>query len=414
MNEQPRATQRIHGIAARIALILLASGSYLAGASCSSDPAPIEVCPIELTTCEQDGLNVCTDTGYDPEHCGVCGNVCSPAPQAVATCVQSQCRDTCQDGYGDCNFDIETDGCETDLSSTSAHCGGCGIQCLSTELCENSACVEDPAQSALVYLQITSLDTSGCSAVEHFAVSGQDRGGLAVSQDYFYYMGSLSGARFALANPADNPTQVPLRYSIFSDLATSQVYAFTVGGTAAAPDCDEVIDGFIELDAADLSPIGEVIPLSTPITWLCDDDNGGVFSGRGQVLLHDSAGRTYAITLPTGEVSDLGTQALLDNARGCANWAISGIAESFGGDTYMVYRSDNPQAIVRHSVTTGEVATILDLTGINVQNLCALGADLTGNRWAWHYQGAADLDPFATGFQVAGTCPATYETAPAP
>ncbi len=396
----------------RFAVVVLGVALGAVGPGCGDDTAG--TCPDELSVCQEAGGDVCTDTAYDPDHCGTCGNACDTPPQALAACVAGQCLvAACEDNYGDCNNDIETDGCETDLLTSMEHCGGCGTGCFATEMCQDGQCVEDPNQATRIYLQITGMDTNSCAAVEHAAVTGGEIGGLAVGTDgqerYFYYSGLLSGGRFNLDDPGNNPTAVPTRYSIFSDLATGKVYAFTVAGSPAAPECDETIDGFIELDPGDLSTVGNMVALSSPITWTCDNDNGGVFSGRGQVLLHDMTGTTHTVSLPDGTVTDSGTQVQLDNARSCVGWAISGIAESFDGDTYAVYRSTNPQAIVRHSVMTGSVETILDLSAINVRNLCSISADLAGNQWVWHYQGSGDLDQIVGGFQIAGTCPATFE-----
>lgn len=402
-----------HEITSGIIAMLVGSFAFLS--ACSDDAQVEEVCPSNLTTCSAGADEVCTNTDYDPSHCGACGNVCGQTGQAIEACLEGQCVTVaCEAGYDDCNDDLESDGCETDLSNSVDNCGACGNQCFaSTQMCENGLCVDDPNQSTEFYLDISSLDTAGCSAVEHTATSGQDRGGLAVGQNSFYYMGSTDGARINLEDP-NTVSAVTLQYSIFSDLASGTLYAFTVNGSAIAPDCDNVIDGFVQLDPNSLAPSGDVISLSSPITWTCELDNGGVFSGRGQVLLHDSQSRTYAITLPDGTVTDMGTMANLEEARACANWALYGVAEAHDDDIFMVYRSDNPDAIVRHSVSTGDVETIVDLNGINVRNLCNIGVDLPGNRWVWHYQGSGDLDELVAPFQVAGTCPATFDVPPAP
>ena len=373
----------------------------------------IEVCPDELTTCPEGAGEICTSTEYDPMHCGACGNACASVNQTVPVCLQGACVSAgCTDGFGDCNGDMGGDGCEVDLAVSAAHCGACGNFCSAVEMCEAGACVPDPDQSAATYLQIESLETAGCAAVEHTIVSGaSDRGGIAVASQagYFYYSGSNRGVRLSLADPTNAPSPVPPRHAIFSDVGTGAVYSFTVGGQPVPADCDDVIDGFVELNPEDLSELGAVTQLSQALPMPCDNDNIGVFSGRGQVLIHDSLGSTYRISLPSGDVADLGAAASLVDAVTCANWALYGIAESFDDDTYMVYRSSNPQGIVRQSVADGSVTLFPGTDGVQLSTLCGIAADVDGGRWVWHYQGRGDLDGLPIGSnQISGTCPATF------
>jgi hypothetical protein len=47
---------------------------------------------------------------------------------------------TCENTWGNCN-DSVSDGCETSLATTSAHCGACGKACRADEVCSSSTCV---------------------------------------------------------------------------------------------------------------------------------------------------------------------------------------------------------------------------------------------------------------------------------
>lgn len=61
----------------------------------------------------------------DVHHCGACGNECSTAPNATATCVSGSCGQSCAPGYADCDGD-PANGCERDVAG---NCGVCGTQC---------------------------------------------------------------------------------------------------------------------------------------------------------------------------------------------------------------------------------------------------------------------------------------------
>lgn len=61
-------------------------------------------------------------------------------PQMTCTA----CQVVCDDGFDDCNADVETDGCETSLDDP-ATCGSCGNACGMAELCMDQGCVPDVA-----------------------------------------------------------------------------------------------------------------------------------------------------------------------------------------------------------------------------------------------------------------------------
>ena len=69
------------------------------------------------------------DIQTDPFNCGSCGHVCTTA-HGTPACANGQCATgSCDANWGDCNS-LPGDGCETDLRTTTAHCGSCGIACV--------------------------------------------------------------------------------------------------------------------------------------------------------------------------------------------------------------------------------------------------------------------------------------------
>jgi hypothetical protein len=79
----------------------------------------------------------CTNFTTDPQNCGSCGKPCS-IPNAESSCVGGQCVITkCTGAFSDCEPNAA--GCETDVSSSRDHCGGCGRSCLGG-LCGNRVC----------------------------------------------------------------------------------------------------------------------------------------------------------------------------------------------------------------------------------------------------------------------------------
>lgn len=92
-----------------------------------------------LTECE----GSCLDTATQPENCGGCGIVCDEPDRSLRTCAGSVCDFSCEDGFGNCNGDA-ADGCEVAVSNTVTDCGSCGNVCEGGNAawaCEASACV---------------------------------------------------------------------------------------------------------------------------------------------------------------------------------------------------------------------------------------------------------------------------------
>jgi hypothetical protein len=55
--------------------------------------------------------------------------------------VTKKCAGTCSTGWGDCNSNLQSDGCETYIKgSDRANCGACGNACASTKSCVSGVC----------------------------------------------------------------------------------------------------------------------------------------------------------------------------------------------------------------------------------------------------------------------------------
>jgi hypothetical protein len=86
----------------------------------------------------------------DPNNCGACNVVCSASNMATRTCGGSVCNGTCAPGFGDCDNNKQTNGCETNILTNNASCGGCGaaFACPAGKVCQAGACVFDYVESS--------------------------------------------------------------------------------------------------------------------------------------------------------------------------------------------------------------------------------------------------------------------------
>ncbi|MFK7986291.1 MAG: hypothetical protein AB8I08_09685 [Sandaracinaceae bacterium] len=110
------------------------------------DAGAFDACqPDERCNGVDDDCDGMTDEGFDidtdPSHCGGCGQSCMLEGVAEATCSEGSCGIVrCEDGRDNCDG-VESNGCETDLTTSAAHCGGCGNACRPPEReCCASSC----------------------------------------------------------------------------------------------------------------------------------------------------------------------------------------------------------------------------------------------------------------------------------
>lgn len=80
----------------------------------------------------------------DPANCGGCGHLCASA-NGAGTCTNGDCTFACLSGFGDCDK-LDANGCETNLTNTVEHCQSCGNACVAqgggTPYCFGSLCGE--------------------------------------------------------------------------------------------------------------------------------------------------------------------------------------------------------------------------------------------------------------------------------
>lgn len=114
-------------------------------ARCDASGACVRAtCTADFDDCDGDESNGCeTDLAHDEVHCGACGVACPALPHARPGCAGGACSiGGCEGGYGDCDGQA-ANGCETDVASDPAHCGGCAEACASGERCEEGTCMPD-------------------------------------------------------------------------------------------------------------------------------------------------------------------------------------------------------------------------------------------------------------------------------
>lgn len=97
--------------------------------ACQAGRCVVGACNPDRADCDSDATNGCeTDVSASLAHCGMCGNTCATRPNALSTCAAGACGFTCEDGFADCDGDASS-GCEVATSTSTAHCGACRNAC---------------------------------------------------------------------------------------------------------------------------------------------------------------------------------------------------------------------------------------------------------------------------------------------
>jgi hypothetical protein len=101
-------------------------------------PTPLtSVCAPGLTNCPP---GFCYDLTSDTRGCGTCGNICAPATNGSAVCIDSKCVVACLPGWTACGTTCSV------TTADASNCGACGRACAAGEICTGSTCV--PQSSA--------------------------------------------------------------------------------------------------------------------------------------------------------------------------------------------------------------------------------------------------------------------------
>lgn len=103
------------------------TGRCTAGRTCGV------ACDATFGNCDGRDETGCETDLTSASDCGECGRVCPGAQNATARCLEdASCGLACQTGWGDC-ANGDADGCETNLATSAANCGGCGQACAPRE-----------------------------------------------------------------------------------------------------------------------------------------------------------------------------------------------------------------------------------------------------------------------------------------
>jgi hypothetical protein len=258
--------------------------------------------------------------------------------------------------------------------------------------------------------KIQSLGTPASAIREHFAVTGDTNGALAVSPTDVFYNGDTATGRFSvdLQSAQQLPPATTRYFALVSDLADGSVYEFV--NRAGSPPVDTRLNPS-NVNSRPLTHLknvasGSRVNLSASITL---SGNEAIFAGYGRVVIVDGT-TVYDIALPSGTITQWTVPAL--SLVPCEQWMSWGVAEFFDNALHLAYVRTN-RIISRTRVPDGVTSDILTTNGQGLRNMCAFSVLPSQNRWYFQHSDASVLggqNVNGNNDEFLGYAPATFVT----
>jgi hypothetical protein len=123
---------------------------HTSGGTCSAGKCQLS-CAVGYADCNGDPSDGCeVNTKTDPANCNSCKHQCTAGGfETTPSCSAGVCGLVCASpNYGDCNANLASDGCETNLLTDSANCGACANPCGASQTCSGGTCSSGTCGSA--------------------------------------------------------------------------------------------------------------------------------------------------------------------------------------------------------------------------------------------------------------------------
>lgn len=243
------------------------------------------------------------------------------------------------------------------------------------------------------YFVMNSFSDADSVVIDHDSLTGDDRGGIAVTMNYVYIVGDDSTARFDLN--LQNPMKFARMDGLVSDLGTGQLYTLynPVTGIPDANNIDSMYVTELRTLNADLTLGTGIITLSDSVPFGWDNNysyQSGVFAGNGFIILFSSPRMSwYVIDLQDGVVTNLGT--ITDpELYYSETWAAWGVAE-FNGTSYSaLYRDGNSNDVMRRTLPAGTPTVAYAFNDIS--DMASFTYAPWNNRWYMHFEGGSQFN----------------------
>ena len=233
---------------------------------------------------------------------------------------------------------------------------------------------------------IDTITNDNVFIMDHDAITGDDRGGIAITDSTIYIVGDNATGRYNLDLTSPG-VALPVMDGLFSDLAARKIWTLYNTTSASLPTAWSgayTINAFAELNA-NLGLTGTNTPLSQPVI-LGNTGNDGIFAGYGKVGLYDGAS-FYVVDVVSGTVDSIGQFTM--NLYGSENWLDWGNLGFNGVDYIAYYREWMNGQIVAHNLTTDIITEVTQLPGFS--DMASFTFHPDNDRLYFHYEGSGNF-----------------------
>ncbi len=239
-------------------------------------------------------------------------------------------------------------------------------------------------------LIINEITNDNSNTIDHDFLTGDDRGGIAITDSTVYVVGDNNIGRYDL-ELLEPGVSLPVRDGLFSDLKERKIWSLYNTDSDEMPfdwPNNYVVNAIIALDA-DLMPTAEIVTFSEPITMgNYNMDNNGIFAGHGKLGLYSGdSGEFWVIDIASGNV-ELINQVYLD-LYWSENWADWGVLGFDGTDYFAYYRDNDIYQIVSYNLTDDTKVAVSNFS--DVSDLSSFIIHPDNNRLYFHYEGGAQF-----------------------
>jgi hypothetical protein len=236
------------------------------------------------------------------------------------------------------------------------------------------------------YYMIDTIIAQDSMTVDHNSITGDDRGGILISDTNVYILGDNGVGRYNL--DLQNGTYLAVdNDAMFNDLTTKKIYSFSNAANefpstnmAGSFDATKII----ELDV-NLVPTGNEVVLSESVTIGYAGNQALMMSGFSEMAFSDVNNVFHKMNILTGELTNMGTHNMI-SPYGSENWMDWGILGFDGTDYHAFYFSNNTYELVDYNFGTMTETAIESIS--DWSDLASFTVDQETNRLYFHYEGS--------------------------
>ncbi len=267
-----------------------------------------------------------------------------------------------------------------------------------------------PAHAQRLF-KVETMSDQNCRVVEHNSITGDDAGGIAVSEQRVYYNGDTAAGEFNLSN-LGNARRVSgsARYSMISNLYNGKLYALwnrqrNQPVSTRTTMLGMTFDALKELDN-DLNPTQNMITLSQGINLSRSYSSTGhvLLAGYHAMGIGTYNGRWYVISFENGQVTDVGPRGAT-RAYHCESWAKWGVLEYYDDQFYALFRTYLQQNFSRVNMSSGQ--RVASFAFRSLGDMCSFSVSPELQKWYFQHESRSQ---FGGRLESVGFCDATIIT----